>query len=366
MDPGSLIIRADASRTIGAGHVMRCLALAEAWRSRGGRATLLGVCEISPLLPMMRSAGVAYMDIESVHPDPVDVDRTMSLLRSGKDEASAHWAVVDGYHFDPQYQEAVRDVGTPVLVVDDTAHLPDYRADLLVNQNVYAKDLKYRCDSSSLLLGCRYAMLRDEFLVCGDRDREIPEVAKKILVSAGGSDPNNLASLVIDALSRLDVEGFEAIIVAGGDNQHLEALRVAARQSDEKHCLVRVVEHSSEMPKLMAWADLAVTAGGTTCLESSYMGLPSIVVVTAANQERAAIDLTERGIVKGLGSVAGLESERIASEIRSLAHDPLLRRDMSRRGRELVDGHGTSRVVDRMLALSERSQGVISNSRGGR
>ena len=130
--------------------------------------------------------------------------------------------------------------------------------------------------------------------------------------------------------------------------------------------LIQVVAYTSEMPKLMAWADVAITAGGTTCLESSFMGLPSVVVVTADNQARSAADLAKRGIIVNLGAIADVESGRMAREIRALVEDPHSRSQMSEKGRKLVDGYGSSRVVDRMLAFSRRNQGVLRNSAGAR
>lgn len=349
-----MVIRADAGVVIGTGHVMRCLALAQAWQASGGSATFLSHCEGDALRRRIEPARLSFIPLDQPYPSPSDLEATLSLLdHHGSCAQNGRWLALDGYHFDLAYQQAVQAAGRRLLVIDDTAHLPRYVADVLVNQNIHAERLDYRCGpGTTMLLGTRYAMLRPEFLAWRDWKREVPRVGRRVLVTMGGSDPENATLKVIRALERVDVDGLEAVVVAGAGNPHTEELRRGSPP------FIRLVSNSQNMPELMAWADMAVSAGGSTCWELAFMRVPNIVLVLAENQERIAEGLDEAGLSVNLGWFEEVSAEVLAEALMHLARTPSLRRQMSACGRRLVDGMGAQRVVETLWKFSQGSREI--------
>jgi UDP-2,4-diacetamido-2,4,6-trideoxy-beta-L-altropyranose hydrolase len=336
----SLVIRADANAHMGTGHLMRCLALAQGWKARGGQATFVTTCESDMLCGRLSDEGFQVGKIERPYPDPGDSAITLQALVAHSDA----WLVLDGYHFASDYQRQIKEAGRLLLVIDDTAHLAHYWADVVLNQNINAQGLHYACEPyTRLLLGTRYVLLRSEFLAWRGWRREIPEVARKVLVTLGGSDPDNQTLKVIRALQQMDVDGLEAVIVVGASNPHSRELRSAVRGSRRA---IRLVHNAENMPELMAWADVAVSAGGSTCWEMAFMGLPAVILVLAENQRGIATGLDEAGVVASVGWHAGVSSSQVASTLRRLCKDQGLRRQMSRQGRQVVDGLGVERVIN--------------------
>lgn len=339
-----LVIRADAGTQMGTGHVMRCLSLAQGWLAEGGGVTLLTRCESEPLLNRIAGAGVDVVRLDGLYPEKNDLETTLDILR----RLQPSWTVVDGYHFDAFFQETIRQAGFKLLVVDDYAHLPRYHAEILLNQNVYAERLSYGCDVDTLLLrGSRYVLLRPEFLVWrGRRGRKEPSGCR-VLVTMGGSDPDNVTLKVIEALRQCagQLDGVEARILIGASNPNVDRLEKAVSESS---AIFELLTSVWDMPGLMDWADLAVTAGGTTCWELAFMGIPSLVMSIADNQRAVAEELGRRGVFVNLGGHEQLSSNRIADELTALARSKQLRHAMSLRGQELVDGFGADRVIMRM------------------
>jgi len=334
-----LLVRADANARKGTGHLMRCLALAQGWQARGGQATFITACESDGLRQRLSDEGFQVITLERPYPDPADWAMTSKVL-------AAHpgaWVALDGYHFAPAYQRQIREAGHPLLVIDDMAHLDHYYADVLLNQNIHAERLDYSCEPhTSLLLGTRYVLLRSEFLAWRGWQREIPEVAHKILVTLGGGDPDNQTLKVIRALQQVDVDDLEAVVVVGASNPHYQELEFAIRNSQ---LAIRLVRNVSNMPKLMAWADVAVSAGGSTCWEMAFMGLPNVLLVLAGNQRGIAEGLSEVGVVLNLGWFEQVIDAHIVEALSSLLGDRNQRQQMSRGERTLVDGMGSERVV---------------------
>src|SRR3990172_8325090 len=288
-----LLLRADADVRRGTGHVMRCLALAQVWQTHGGTVVFISRCD-SPALRERIVAGGA--DLVLLAPDDsieMDIENTLVQLAQRKDAV----LVLDGYHFGFEQQEILRVAGHPLLVIDDTAHLERYRADILLNQNLGASALEYRCDpETTRLLGPAYAMLRPEFVRWRRRFRSVRGVARKILVTLGGSDPSNFTVRAIDALAQLSTPGLEVRVVVGPANPRLAELKARA---DKFAPRIQILSPVADMAELMAWADLAVSASGTTSWELACLGLPALTVVMADNQRRIAAELD--GIVQNLG-----------------------------------------------------------------
>src|ERR1700733_9285248 len=173
-----LVIRADATTQMGTGHLMRCVALAQAWQAQGGECVFITACDSPGLLQRIRKTGAGLISIN----DSFDLGPFLNMTGAR--------VVLDGYHFDPQYQRRIQSLGLPLLVIDDLAHLPHYYADAVVNQNTYANRLHYSCEPSArLLMGTRYALLRNDFRQWAGVAGETRPRVENILVTFGGSDP---------------------------------------------------------------------------------------------------------------------------------------------------------------------------------
>jgi UDP-2,4-diacetamido-2,4,6-trideoxy-beta-L-altropyranose hydrolase len=337
----NLLLRADASPRIGTGHVMRCLALAQAWQDAGGRASFAS----DDLPPALRDRVVAegYAVEPAAAPGTSeDAARTAALAKGLR----AEWVVLDGYRFGGDFQQALKEADRRVLVVDDFGHAGRYPADLVLNQNLGADERLYaqRGRDTRLLLGPRFALLRREFTRPGWQ-RQTPGVARKVLVTLGGADPDNATGSVIAALSGVKIEGLEAIVVVGPANPHRAALEAAARESPAR---IEVRADVSDMPALMRWADVAVAAGGSTSWERARFGLPALVLVLADNQEPVAAALGAGGLGWDLGWHHQVGQAELTDALERLLRDRAARETMARRGPELVDGRGAERVTQIM------------------
>ena len=331
---------------MGIGHLMRCLALAQCSRARQTEPLLISNCPAGALRERLEMGFAGVVSLETSHPDPEDLRETLSVLSRVAPEGASGprtCIVLDGYHFDAEYQEALRDAGFRLLVIDDNADRPEHCADMLLNHNVHAAGLAYhRSRDVRMLLGPRYALLRTEFRRWHSWKREIPDVARKVLVTLGGGDATAAVSATVRSLEQLRARDLEVRIVIGPTNLDSETLRSAP---DDGEGRIRLVRSSDDMPALMAWADVAISSGGGTCLELAFMGVPSVVLVTADNQRQAAQTLSSMGMVAGPHEATGKGSREISDSLDRLIGDGEMRARMSQWGRLLVDGTGAERVI---------------------
>ena len=342
-----LIIRADASTQIGSGHVMRCLALAQAWNDQGGETILVLAEQILALESKLIAEGITLVYLETTIGSDEDAQQTASIAN----KYAASWVVVDGYQFGAKYQKELKGFGLKILFLDDNGHAEHYFSDLVLNQNISADINIYssREPYTQLLLGTEYTLLRRDFLKWREWKRLVIPNAYKILVTLGGSDPENVTLKVIQSLSLIQNNNLDIVVVIGGTNPNYEQLTSFTKNS---LLSISLQINVGNMDELMAWADIAIAAGGSTNWELAFMGLPSIVITIADNQKAIAAELDRQGVIINLGWHQDVTVEQIGFVLRELISDRPKRETMSKKGRELVDGNGAKRVISKINSMS--------------
>lgn len=349
MNAPTLLVRADGSVAIGTGHVMRCLALAQAWQDAGGTVVFAMVQPLPALVERLRAESITVVRM-SVEPGGAE-DAAQSAELAKKHLAT--WVVVDGYQFNPDFQRSLKNAGLKVLFIDDNGEGGSYCSDIVLNQNVYASEESYlrRESYTVLLLGSRFAMLRREFARWRGWKRQISPLGNRVLVSMGGSDASNLTERVIEALAVLESPGIQARVIVGSSNPHLATLESAVSRSG---WAIELHKNPSNIPELMAWADVAISAAGSTCWELCFFGLPSLVMDVAENQRGIARALEQKGAAEYLGWGAEVTPEQITRGLKKLLLSPDLREGMSHGSQQLVDGRGAERVGSAMRGFGVR------------
>ncbi len=326
-----VVFRLDADEKIGTGHLMRCFALAEKLKARNVfvlkkmRGTNNKIAEI------VKNKGFEILFI-----DFSDEKNEIEKLKELNAELNSSAIVVDVYNRSENYFYELKNFGR-LIVIDDFAKL-QLDADIIVNSNVFAKNMDYGNCSGRLLLGPKYALLRTEFE--NIKKRKIHGQVKTILIVFGGSDPNNAT---IKALRALREVKFLKIIVVGKLFSNIPELKEELR--NHQHLLYVGAHNVSE---LMQKADLAISGAGTTMLELACTGLPALSIVQAENQKLVAEEFEKQGTSINLGNdINPLILRKKILELKNYA----LREKMSASGQKLVDGKGAERVAEEIMGL---------------
>lgn len=336
----TLIIRADADVAMGTGHVFRCLALALAWQDRGGRALFVMARSTHATEQCLVDEGMEVVRL----PVTPDSREDAGHLAEIAIKHNAEWVVVDGYQFSESFQFAIKQAGLKLMVVDDTGKCGHYFADVVLNQNVTAHEGMYprREANTRLLLGADYVMLRREFERWHEWQRGFPTVGENILVTIGGSDPDALTLPLIRAFAKIRDFRVQLTVIAGGSNPRIAELQRATNETGPQ---IQLLTDVRDMATVMANSDLAVICGGGTLWEALYMGCATLTYSRPGVQEKIIGNLSAAGAVLDLGPVEEFDEPRLLAVVKRLISSAQLRQSMAQQGREVVDGRGTSRVL---------------------
>ncbi|WP_420403660.1 PseG/SpsG family protein [Nisaea sp.] len=335
-----LAIRADANARIGLGHAMRCFALVEGWRARGGEAVFFsGGAVPDQVAARLEQAGIGFRVLE----EPDDGCEFAEAAR----RCGATWLVVDGPFADAGYAAAAR-AAAPLLLIDDAADKETYPADLLLNQNVQAGTSSYEGRTKArILAGPRFALIRSDLrqdLV----ERGISETPKRILALVGGADPNGYLARLTEAgaaaLSEAGITGGQVDAVVGPAN----AWRPEALISGSVVYRVGV----RDLGALIAAADIVLSSAGSTVWELALHGTPMILGASVPVEEPVGAGMAAQGAALYLGRLRECAPERISAQTVRLLKDAEERKKLSRAAAALVDGRGVERVLDAMLELT--------------
>jgi len=357
------VIRTDSSTSIGSGHLMRCFTLADMLREKGIEVSF--VCRELPgnLGWLAREKGHSLFLLPFDGREPArgnvpsdyarwlgtdwqtDVDQTLTAL-SG--ESDIDWLIVDHYALDEEWEKRLRWRVGHIMVIDDLANRR-HDCDLLLDQNLY-NQLEIRYDGlvpchCKKLMGPQFALLRPEFAQARRTMRRRDGYIRRILVSFGGADSNNVTSKVVEAIRGLDRSDIAVDVVVGAANPYCKSLERSCRSFPSCR-LHRQVENMAE---LMSESDLAIGGGGSTTWERCCLGLPTVFIATAEHERRVAQVCSSAGIGKYLGYYADLSFDDIKEELERVCDQTETVRKWSEKAASLVDGLGTGRVCGEVM-----------------
>ena len=367
----NVVFRVDASIRIGTGHVMRCLTLAEELRQFGHNCRFICRDHSGHLGAFIKSKGfelhllakpVSKSISTKKEPHPahsewlgVDWQRDADETRNILNKLMFDWLVVDHYALDVKWESEMEFVVGRIMVLDDLADR-NHNCSLLLDQNLGRNltDYDSRLPSDSIkLIGPKYALLRPEFSMLRERSlqrRTEPEL-KRILISLGGSDKDNMTGQILNLLRKTNLPRCtELDIIMGASAPHLEEVKRCALSLP---FVTSVSVNVGNMAKRMCLADVSIGAVGSTSWERCCLGLPAIAMVTAENQQSAAKAIERCG-----AALIEEKCEMIVDIINDLlVGDNVSRmfRSMTKAGSELIDGKGCYRVAKKLCSVGSRT-----------
>lgn len=353
-----IAFRVDSTSRIGTGHFMRCLTLADALKQRGARIRFVSRELPMHLRDMLAAKNMKLTSLDSyANASPTDDLKHAHWLGTSQtqdaqatiqalSDQSWDWLIVDHYALDACWESALRNTTKQIMVIDDIADR-QHDCDVLLDQNYYA-DMQTRYIGKvpvhcQLLLGPRYALLRDEFRQKHEQIKPRSGPVKRVFVFFGGVDTDNYTGRAIEALSEINISDLHVDVVIGAQHPRREMIQAACVKQGYV-CYVQ----TKRMAELMAAADLAIGAGGSASWERCCLGLPALLVALADNQVDIAKALDSIGACVYLGTKETANSLAIQRAITNLSdmYDQLER--ISQRAFSLVDGIGVERVCQEL------------------
>ena len=295
------VLRADASSSIGVGHVMRSLSLGEALLDEGFGVELVSF-ELAPSLQSLAtSCGVEVVELSCAPRSSEDAQFVL--------ERNANLVVVDGYEFSREFFAVLETSSTPFAVIDDNAETSAQSPSAVINQNPHASASMYAHlqGNPKLLLGLQYAMVRKE--VCEVAAMNLQSCEGEVFVAMGGADFLGLTAPIVEALAETGLQIRVAVGHANTQRAHIQKL---ADQLGN----VTLIEQQDYVSSL-ASAHVAVLAAGSSLWEACAVGTPSIGLVVAENQFASANAAKKLGFTRVVDCRVRFNVEAVLHEVQS-------------------------------------------------
>lgn len=368
----NVTFRADASIEIGTGHIMRCLTLADALKEQGAHCHFICREHEGNLIELIKEKGhtVTALPIKSgaegnasfeaqlAHShwlgttQKEDAEQTLSALKAHQTKSDAttqltDWLVVDHYALDAQWERALKPYTKKIMVIDDLADRL-HECDLLLDQNLGKTPADYyelAPEHCALLLGPQYALLQPQYAELHPRTPPRQGPIKNILIYFGGSDQNDLTGMAVRALLELKQPDLQINVVMGSSYSHKANLKELAKTYSN----LLLHQNLPSLALLMLKADLSIGAGGSTSWERCCLGLPSMVITLAKNQEPIADALMQQGLAIWLGVEQNISKSKIKSSLTEILNQQEKIVDWSKRCLSITQGLGASNIASYML-----------------
>lgn len=351
-------IRVDASNIIGSGHIVRCVTLANALHNASCDVLFISREHTGHMIQKLQegvhqvhsltSPNERYIITESDCSTWLGASQEQDAFETLKALEDQHYdlMIVDHYAIDATWERMIRTQVRHTFVIDDLANRY-HECDFLLDQNYFGDKTQHRYSDKLpstciSLLGPSYALLQPEYSLLRSTLPPRDGFVRRVLVFFGGCDLKNNTARALFALMSLDLTDLNVDVVIGVNHPDPDGLREIGKQ------MPNVIFHQNlgSLADLMANTDLFIGAGGATTWERMALGLPSLVMSVAANQDGFTNALVTDKFQYSLPSVRNVLCSEWQTAILNILQKPIENALLSQRASELVDGLGAKRVVE--------------------
>lgn len=335
--------RVDASIHMGAGHLMRCLALAEALSEQHVECKFLVRAPTIPFCKERLEWRWQLIDI----PQQVEQESEMCWLQQNCDISGDDILLLDGYQFDADYINALQVLNVPVVLFDDNNDRGHITAQLVINGAANAEQLNYQGTMPKAMhcLGNKYRLLRAEFRT------ELPQpmhLRHSIAIIMGGSDSKGLIIPLLNELQHQQSEAPVRVLI-NNNYPHGEELQTTINKCD---FAVQLVVNGPDLANIFSHSKLVISAAGGTQFELLAMHTPAVLLMVAENQVNATQQSQLQGWCETFDCLDRVPVSEVVSRTRELLEQPEALALMHKNAAKHADNHGTERLLDAILELS--------------
>jgi UDP-2,4-diacetamido-2,4,6-trideoxy-beta-L-altropyranose hydrolase len=277
----NVYILTEAGKNIGFGHLMRMIAIYQAFEIKN----------IKPKFIINGDESVEEYLKETEYEIFNWIDNQKRLFDMIKD---ADIAIIDSYLADLTLYEKISKLVKLPVYYDDNNRI-EYPSGVVVNGNIHAKYLVYpKRDDINYLLGLEYLPLRKEFWEVPEK--KIKENVESIMITFGGDDFRNMTPKVLKLLAE-NYPNIKKNVIIGKGFKNIKEIEKA---SDE-NTVLNYFPDAQKMKEVMLESDIAISAGGQTLYELARVGVPTIAIIVAENQIGNVTKWQDLGFLENAG-----------------------------------------------------------------
>lgn len=354
----NVVFRVDSSYQIGSGHVMRCLTLAEELIEKGYYVSFITRDHKGNMADFISNKGYKVFRLKKP-PSSItfssdlkhgswlgasqeeDAEETLKAIQS----LTIELLVVDHYGIDYRWEKKFQGIAKKILVIDDLADRK-HDCEFLLDQN-YRNSMQNRYknlvkENCRLFLGPSHLLLRKEFKTAKIKSSVRSGEINRILIFFGGSDPTSETLKTLEALRMLNLKNTITDVIVGDSNVDKQRIKEICKISSYFNYYCQI----SNMAELIARADLAIGAGGSTTWERCYLGLPSLTITVAENQKEILHTLDKAKIIINLGESQVVTANDIANKVKYLIQNPILVKNLSKASLDFCNMTSNIKLID--------------------
>lgn len=336
-----MYIRVDENSVIATGHVMRCLAIADAFKIRGEDVVFVTADRYPEKIINLR--GYKIICLDSVWND---MDTEIEKIKEAIDKYSIDILLIDSYYVTQNYLAEIRKC-TKVIYIDDMGKMK-MDADIVINYanpDIVDYNSLYNGADTKLLTGYEYTPLRREF---SNRKYHYRLESKKVLLTTGGTDKYSVEYKVADYVIK-SASDIELYIIVGRYNRDYDRISMMQNKYPDK---IKVFYNIDNMADIISDCDIAISAGGTTLFELCACKIPTICFAFADNQIGLTNIFGKKEVMINVGDIRDditFGVKKILMETLGLLQNDNKRQSMSVAMSELTDGNGAMKIADEIL-----------------